>query len=59
MVLLTIQLFVSVLLRWINLRLNKQKKAHLEAEKAKNGWTEEDLQKERERHAFMDLTDKQ
>ena len=59
MVLLTIQLFISFLLRWINLRLNLKKKARLEEEKARRGWTDEDVQKERERHAFLDLTDKQ
>ena len=59
MVLLTIQLFISFLLRWINLRFNVKKKARLEEEKAKRGWTDEDVQKERERHAFLDLTDKQ
>ncbi|KAI0773854.1 MFS general substrate transporter [Fomes fomentarius] len=59
MVLLTVQLFVSFLLRWINLRLNVKKKAALEAEKARRGWTDDDVQKERERHAFLDLTDKQ
>ncbi|KAI0352702.1 MFS general substrate transporter [Trametes cingulata] len=59
MVLLTVQLFVSFLLRWINLRMNIKKKAKLEEEKAKHGWTDEDVQRERERHAFMDLTDKQ
>ncbi|KAI0676836.1 MFS general substrate transporter [Trametes maxima] len=59
MVLLTVQLFISLLLRWVNLRLNAQKRAKLEEEKAKHGWTDEDVQRERERHAFMDLTDKQ
>ncbi|KAM5532434.1 hypothetical protein V8D89_013928 [Ganoderma adspersum] len=59
MVLLTVQLFVSFLLRWINLRFNVKKKARLEEEKDKRGWTDEDVQKERERHAFLDLTDKQ
>lgn len=59
MVLLTVQLFISFLLRWINLRFNVKKKTHLEKEKAKRGWTGEDVQKERERHAFLDLTDKQ
>ena len=59
MVLLTVQLFVSFLLRWINLRLNAKKRAALEAEKARRGWTAADVQKERERHAFLDLTDKQ
>lgn len=59
MVLLTVQLFISLLLRWINIRLNAKKAAKLEEETRKNGWTEEDVQRERERHAFMDLTDKQ
>ncbi|KAA1466189.1 MFS general substrate transporter [Dentipellis sp. KUC8613] len=59
MVLLTIQLFVCFLLRWINVRLNVKKQKVLEAEKARNGWTDADVQKERERHAFLDLTDKQ
>ncbi|KAH9853800.1 MFS general substrate transporter [Lenzites betulinus] len=59
MVLLTVQLFISMFLRWINLRLNVKKRAKLEEEKAKHGWSDADVQKERERHAFMDLTDKQ
>ncbi|CAL1702207.1 unnamed protein product [Somion occarium] len=59
LVLLTVQLFVSFLLRWINLRLNKKKQAKLAEEKARRGWTDVDVQKERERHAFLDLTDKQ
>ena len=59
MVLLTVQLFVSFLLRWINLRLNVKKRGRLEEEKAKHGWSDQDLQRERERHAFLDLTDKQ
>ncbi|KAI9001174.1 MFS general substrate transporter [Trametes punicea] len=59
MVLLTVQLFISLLLRWINLHLNVRKKAELAELKAENGWTDEDLQRERERHAFLDLTDKQ
>lgn len=59
MVLLTVQLFICFLLRFINLRLNKKKRAALEAEKARNGWTDADVQKERERHAFLDLTDGQ
>ncbi|KDQ64845.1 hypothetical protein JAAARDRAFT_188129 [Jaapia argillacea MUCL 33604] len=59
MVLLIVQLFVSFLLRWINIRLNKQKKATLEAERARRGWSDADVQRERERHGFADLTDKQ
>jgi len=59
MVLLIAQLFVTALLRWMNVRLNKIKRATMEEMTVTNGWTEADVQKERERHAFMDLTDKQ
>ncbi len=59
MVLLTVQIFVCFWLRWIHFRLNEKKQALIAAEKARRGWTDEDVQRERERHAFMDLTDKQ
>lgn len=59
LVLLTVQLFICYLLRWINYRMNDQKRARLIEESVRRGWTEEEKEKERERHAFMDLTDKQ
>ncbi|KAF5346323.1 hypothetical protein D9758_011514 [Tetrapyrgos nigripes] len=59
MTLMTVQLFVCFLLRYINIRMNKKKAKLLEEEKARRGWTDEDVQKEREKHAFLDLTDKQ
>ncbi|KAG1779774.1 MFS general substrate transporter [Suillus placidus] len=59
MVLLIVQLGVSFLLRWINVRLNKKRKAQLAEEKARRGWTDDDVQREREHHAFADLTDRQ
>lgn len=59
MVLLTVQLFVSFLLRWINVRLNKKRAAQLQAEKERKGWSDADVEKERQRNAFMDLTDRQ
>ena len=59
MILLTVQLFVSFLIRWLNIRLNKKRTAQLAEEKARRGWSDEDVRKERERHAFLDLTDKQ
>ncbi|KAJ7591150.1 MFS general substrate transporter [Mycena floridula] len=59
MVLLTVQLGLSFLLRWVNIRLNRQKAKQIAEEKARRGWTDEDVQRERERHAFLDLTDKQ
>ncbi|KAJ7904442.1 MFS general substrate transporter [Mycena olivaceomarginata] len=59
MVLLTVQLILSVLIRWINLRLNRLKQAKLAEVKARNGWSDADVQREREKYAFADLTDKQ
>jgi len=59
MVLLTVQLAVSMLLRWINIRLNVKKRAKIAEEKARRGWTDADIQRERDRHAFADLTDKE
>lgn len=59
LVTLTVQLGICYILRWINGRMNAQKRTRLAEEKARRGWTDEEVQKERERHAFMDLTDKQ
>lgn len=59
MVLLTVQLGVCFLLRWINIRLNVKKRAKIVEEKARRGWSDADVQRERERHAFADLTDKE
>lgn len=59
MILLIVQLAVSFSLRHINVRLNRARKAKLAEETARRGWTETDVQRERERHAFADLTDKQ
>ncbi|KAI3614104.1 mfs allantoate [Moniliophthora roreri] len=59
MTLLIVQLFICVLLRRINLSLNKKKRVQIEELKARKGWTDMDVQRERERHAFADLTDRQ
>lgn len=59
MVLLTVQLFITLLLRFINYRLNKKKAVVLAEMIRSKGWTEEDVQRERERHAFLDMTDKE
>ncbi|KAF8529063.1 MFS general substrate transporter [Hysterangium stoloniferum] len=59
LVLLSVQIFISFLLRWVNVRLNRKKKEVLEAAKARNGWTDEDVERERQKHAFLDLTDRQ
>ncbi|TKA25092.1 hypothetical protein B0A50_06157 [Salinomyces thailandicus] len=44
---------------WINVRWNRQKKAALEKLVAEKGWTEEDVEREREKAAFLDLTDRE
>ncbi|KAF8885604.1 major facilitator superfamily domain-containing protein [Infundibulicybe gibba] len=59
MVLLTVQLGISFLLRWVNMRLNIKKQAQIAEMKARHGWTDADVQREREKHAFADLTDKE
>ncbi|OCH93600.1 MFS general substrate transporter [Obba rivulosa] len=59
MVLLILELIIAFLLRLINVRLNIRRRARLAGEQARRGWTDADVQKERERHAFLDLTDKQ
>ncbi|KXN86780.1 hypothetical protein AN958_09661 [Leucoagaricus sp. SymC.cos] len=59
MVLLSVQLGVSFLLRWVNLRLNMKKRTHIEEIKRQRQWNDEDIQRERNRHAFADLTDKE
>jgi MFS transporter, ACS family, allantoate permease len=59
MVLMIVQLGVSFLLRWINIRLNRRKAKELAELQAQHGWSDADVQRERERHAFADLTDKQ
>jgi hypothetical protein len=59
LVLWTAQLFFTILLRAINLRMNKNKLLNLQRMKTQNGWSDQDMERERERHAFLDLTDKQ
>lgn len=44
---------------YVNVRLNKQKKVALEKLISDNGWTEEDVLREREKAAFLDLTDRE
>ncbi|TFK73171.1 MFS general substrate transporter [Pluteus cervinus] len=59
MVLLIVDVFVCFTLRWINIRLNKKKEVQIAELKARRGWTDADIQKERDRHAFADLTDRE
>ncbi|KAJ3559826.1 hypothetical protein NM688_g100 [Phlebia brevispora] len=57
LVLLCSQLFICFLLRWINLHLNKKKRQLIGQMKEQNNWTDDDVEKERQRHAFLDMTD--
>jgi len=59
MVLLVAQVPVALLLRWVNLRENKKKRTFIEEAKRRHGWSDEDIQRERNKHAFADLTDKE
>lgn len=59
LVLLSSQLFISYTLRYINVRLNKKRQIRLVEEAARQSWSEEDIQRAREKHAFADLTDRQ
>ncbi|EPQ59297.1 MFS general substrate transporter [Gloeophyllum trabeum ATCC 11539] len=59
MILLAIEFFLCFLMRWINVRENRKKRLGLEELKRINEWSDEDMAKDRERHAFWDMTDKQ
>ncbi|KAH9951750.1 MFS general substrate transporter [Amylocystis lapponica] len=59
LVLLSSQFFLCFILRWINLRLNRKKQKFIAELKAANGWTDADVERERQRHAFLDMTDHQ
>ncbi|KAF2094627.1 MFS general substrate transporter [Rhizodiscina lignyota] len=58
-VLTVVMMLCCVAMAYVNVRWNKQKKAELERLIADNGWTEEDVNRERERVAFLDLTDRE
>lgn len=58
-VLTAIMMFCCAIMAWINVRLNKQKKVALAKLVEEKGWSEEDVEREREKAAFLDLTDKE
>jgi len=59
LVLWSSQLAVTLALRAINIRMNRQKRLELDRLKEERGWSDLDFECERERHAFLDMTDKQ
>ncbi|GAA5857902.1 hypothetical protein JCM1840_000959 [Sporobolomyces johnsonii] len=57
---LLVVLFPSALVMHLYIkRLNKQKAEEVSRLVAEHGWSEEDLQREKDRYAFLDLTDKE
>jgi len=59
MILFSMQLVVVLLLRWITQRMNRKKLACIEVTRRQRDWTDEDIQREKNKHAFADLTDKE
>lgn len=59
LVLLSAQFFLCFILRMVNLRLNRQKQKFIAELKERNNWSDEDILRERQRHAFLDMTDQQ
>lgn len=46
-------------LRYVNIKQNREKIAKLAILVEQNGWSEEDVKRQSDKHAFLDLTDKQ
>ncbi|KAI0352703.1 MFS general substrate transporter [Trametes cingulata] len=59
LVLLSAQLVLCFMIRWVNLWMNRKKRRLVEELKRRNGWTDDDVRREREKAAFADMTDKQ
>jgi MFS transporter, ACS family, allantoate permease len=57
LILLCAALLLCFLLRFLNIRLNSQKRRQIAQLKERNGWTDQDIERERQRHAFLDMTD--
>lgn len=59
LVLVSASFALCLAIRFVNVRLNAQKARAVREMRERNAWTEEDVARERQRHAFLDLTDKQ
>ena len=59
LILLSVSFFLCIVIRWINIRLNQKKKRLIREMKEMNSWSDEDVERERQRHAFLDMTDKE
>jgi MFS transporter, ACS family, allantoate permease len=59
LVLFCTSLVLCLLIRTVNLKLMTEKRNAVERLKSDNGWSDIDLERERQRHAFLDMTDKE
>lgn len=59
LILLCVSFVLCFVIRWVNRRLNVKKRKCIEQMKESNGWSDEDIKREKQRHAFLDLTDKE
>ncbi|KZT13006.1 MFS general substrate transporter [Laetiporus sulphureus 93-53] len=57
--LLSAEVFLCLFMRRYNMYLRKKKEKGIAELRRANGWTDEDIERERQRHAFIDMTDKQ
>ncbi|GJE84700.1 MFS general substrate transporter [Phanerochaete sordida] len=57
LILLVLSLLLCLVIRWVNRRLNVKKQKYIQELKERNNWTDADVEKERQRHAFLDMTD--
>ena len=58
-ILTAVMMACCVAMAYVNIRWNRQKKVVLEKPIVDNGWTEQDVEREREKAAFLDLTDRE
>lgn len=59
LVMISTSLLRSFVLRWFNRDLNIKKNKELLRLKEENDWTDEDVERERQRHAFLDMKDRE
>lgn len=59
LVLLVVTFFLCFVIRFLNIRLNTRKQQGISALKERNGWTDDDIERERQKHAFLDMTDRE
>lgn len=59
LILLSVSFFLCFLIRWVNIRMNRRKRVAIDETKQRNGWTDQDVEREKQHHAFLDMTDQE